>query len=232
MSNFQCLGTFQLVRPAVSSYPRLQQIRRVFWPNRRDRQSSELPYQLGAHRQFWRLGLFSCCHSNTFRVFKSTPRVDTFCVQSLVMKTIGERIQQARLAKCWSAEYLSKKVGYKTQSGISNLENKATGSGGNKISEIAFALDVTVDWLLNGPDSDNVPFMLRKNDQRAAAQMVQDVAGVYVMPQPKHDPLTLELLDLFSQLDTTSKVQVMEYFRGFVAGRRPHAHGQASAVAG
>ena len=64
------------------------------------------------------------------------------------MKTIGERIQQARLAKGWSAGYLAKKVGYKTQSGISNLENKATGSGGNKIGKIAAALDVTLDWLM------------------------------------------------------------------------------------
>lgn len=78
------------------------------------------------------------------------------------MKTIGERIQQARLGKSWSADYLAKKVGYKTQSGISNLENKATGSGGNKIGEIADALDVTVDWLLKGPDFDNVPFLPAK----------------------------------------------------------------------
>ena len=75
------------------------------------------------------------------------------------MKTIGERIKQARAERGWSAYELAKKSGYKTQSGIGNLENKATGSGGNKIGEIAKALSVSVDWLLNGPDSDNVPFL-------------------------------------------------------------------------
>lgn len=75
------------------------------------------------------------------------------------MKTIGERIQQARLKRGWSAEYLAKHTGYKTQSGISNLENKATGSGGNKIKDIARVLRVSVDWLMNGPDSPNVPFL-------------------------------------------------------------------------
>ena len=75
------------------------------------------------------------------------------------MKTIGERIRQARRAKVWSAFKLAKAVGYKTQSGIANLENKATGTGGNKIGEIARVLNVSVDWLLNGPDSENVPFL-------------------------------------------------------------------------
>ena len=75
------------------------------------------------------------------------------------MKTIGERIKQARIAKGWSAFELAKKVGYKTQSGIGNLENKATGTGGNKIGSIARVLSVSVDWLLSGPDCDNVPFL-------------------------------------------------------------------------
>lgn len=73
------------------------------------------------------------------------------------MKTVGDRIRQAREALGWSAHTLALRVGYKQQSGISNLENRATGSGGNKIGAIAQALGVPVDWLLNGPDGDTVP---------------------------------------------------------------------------
>lgn len=75
------------------------------------------------------------------------------------MKTIGERIQQARLAQQMSAWDLAKAVGYKTQSGISNLENKATGTGGHKLKDIARVLRVSVDWLLDGPDCDQVTFL-------------------------------------------------------------------------
>ena len=54
---------------------------------------------------------------------------------------------------------MAKRVGYKTQSGISNIENRFSGTGGHKIASIAEALNVSTDWLLNGPDTDNVPFL-------------------------------------------------------------------------
>lgn len=75
------------------------------------------------------------------------------------MKSVGERIRQARNAKLLSGEALAGLVGYKRQSAISNLENRAGGSGGNKLAVIAHALGVPVLWLLSGPDSDTVPFL-------------------------------------------------------------------------
>lgn len=75
------------------------------------------------------------------------------------MKTVGERIRQARDARNISAERLAEMVGYKTQSGIANLENRATTSGGTKLAKIAKALRVDVQWLLEGPDSDQVPYV-------------------------------------------------------------------------
>lgn len=53
---------------------------------------------------------------------------------------------------------LAQMVGYKHQSAIGNLENRAGGSGGHKIGDIAEALGVPVEWLLKGPDCDQVPF--------------------------------------------------------------------------
>lgn len=79
------------------------------------------------------------------------------------MKTIGERIRQAREALQLSGDALAKKVGYKNQSAIGNLENRAGGTGGNKIGAIADALHVPIEWLLRGPDSDTIPFTTQKN---------------------------------------------------------------------
>lgn len=72
------------------------------------------------------------------------------------MKTVGERIRQAREYRGLSGEELAKKVGYKTQSGISNLENRGSGHGGEKLTKIAEALNYSVEWFLNGPDTDDM----------------------------------------------------------------------------
>lgn len=144
------------------------------------------------------------------------------------MKTTGERIRQAREALGWSAQVLASKVGYKTQSGISNLENRSSGSGGNKIGAIATALDVSLEWLINGPDRDNVPFLRQRptgSDHTSGEQVVE------YLPQ-REDALKAELLQLFSQLDEQSKREWIANLRGFVSGRRPHSHGATPAVAG
>ena len=53
---------------------------------------------------------------------------------------------------------LAVRVGFAHQSAIGNLESRATGRGGFRLSEIARELSVTVDWLLNGPDG-QVPWV-------------------------------------------------------------------------
>lgn len=147
------------------------------------------------------------------------------------MKTIGERIRQARQAKGWSGEELAKRCGYKSQSGISNLENRATGSGGNKIARIAKELGVPLDWLINGSDSPDIPFtyvqykaqeyvpLLRAEEERATYPVSR-------LPDPPTDRQAIELLELFAQLDPEGKSECLGILRGFVMGRRPHTHGQ------
>lgn len=157
------------------------------------------------------------------------------------MKTIGERIRQARESLKLSGEALAKRAGYKNQSAIGNLENRVGGTGGNKLTIIADALHVPVEWLLRGPDADNVPFLpgaildtggessekyLRLNQERS----MQQTHGVYQIG-PKSESLSVELLELFSQLDADGKAEFMSYTRGFVAGRRPHPYGTTSEVA-
>ena len=69
------------------------------------------------------------------------------------MSTTGDRIRRARLFRQLSAEERAQRVGYATQSAITNLENRATGRGGYKLGQIAQVLDVSVQWLLGGPDT-------------------------------------------------------------------------------
>lgn len=90
----------------------------------------------------------------------NTPRVDDqhhvltrYVFNPPTMKSVGERIRQAREFRKMSGEELAQRVGYKTQSGISNLENRSTGMGGAKIVAIARALNLSLQWFLNGPDT-------------------------------------------------------------------------------
>jgi len=84
------------------------------------------------------------------------------------MKTVGERIRQAREHRGLSGEDLAKKVGYKTQSGISNLENRGSGHGGEKLTKIAEALDFSVEWFLNGPDTLDMSTVKRFHSYKVA----------------------------------------------------------------
>lgn len=136
------------------------------------------------------------------------------------MKTIGERIQQARLAKHWSADQLAKKVGYKTQSGISNLENKATGSGGNKITDIARVLSVSVDWLLSGPDCENVPFLPQSIDttatQTGPAQAFQTTGNLYPVTATAQWPFDLFDYDEWMLLDPKDRQDLENTIAGAI----------------
>lgn len=93
------------------------------------------------------------------------------------MKTVGERIRQARLYRGWSGMELATKVGYKTQSGIANLENRSITAGGHKLPAIAKALDVSLGWLLNGPDVDDVG-IVPKFDETSGIKMAPVTASI------------------------------------------------------
>lgn len=98
----------------------------------------------------------TCRDSNTSRVFFKHHVFSHAVSNQHAMKTVGERIRQAREYRGMSGEELALKVGYKTQSGISNLENRATGRGGFMLPKIAQVLDFSLNWFLEGPDYEDV----------------------------------------------------------------------------
>ncbi len=122
------------------------------------------------------------------------------------MKTVGERIRQAREARKLSGSALADMVGYKNQSAIGNLENRPGASGGNKIGAIAAALGVTADWLLNGPDSEAVPWIEDSAKHPAGSNAVHQT-------QPQYES---EILSLYRHLNATGRQEAIDYLRYLV----------------
>jgi len=85
----------------------------------------------------------------------------------------------------------------------------------------------SLEWWLGFEDQNQQYFQ-----EALPAPSVQKQAAVFSMPQPKQDPLIIEIVELFSLLDKAAKIECLNYVRGFVDGHRPHAHGPASAMAG
>jgi transcriptional regulator with XRE-family HTH domain len=146
-------------------------------------------------------------------------------------KTVGERIRQARQAKQWSGETLAKLAGYSNQSSIGNLENRATGQGGNRIGAIAAALGVSVDWLLNGPDADEVPFIA----QPSRALVVESPRASYGTGQgvssDRPDPWIAEAVRTLASLSEQDRRAAVLCLRAFVHSLGPPGDGQALPVA-
>lgn len=130
------------------------------------------------------------------------------------MKTVGERIRQARDARGLSGEELARAVGYKHQSAISNLENRSTGTGGIKIAQIATALRVPVRWLLEGPDSLEVP--LQEPIASKAGANSFSIAGAEINEKPTSytpDGSLAEALHLFRLLSMAARVKAISYMQ-------------------
>jgi hypothetical protein len=93
--------------------------------------------------------------------------------------------------------------------------------GSNLVAAAEF-LKVRAKWLSDGvgPMRDDVHQANIPNNE------------VAYLPKKAVDRLTERLLDLFSQLDTPAKKELIGAVEFFVAGRRPHRDGPASEVAG
>lgn len=148
------------------------------------------------------------------------------------MKTIGERIRQARQAKGLSGAALATMVGYRHQSAISNLEARASGQGGNKIGAIADALGVTLEWLARGPDSETAPFLPTQPDAPYAPRT--DAAAVVIHdtdPTKTIDPWTYEAVQILTKLNGADRRAAVLNLRTFVQNLGPPSVGQNIPVA-
>lgn len=136
------------------------------------------------------------------------------------MKSVGERVRQARQEKGWSGEQLAIAAGYKTQSGIANLENRGGGQGGRSLGKIAKALNVSPTWLRDGPDSDTVPFLSPHWPERHESNgpMQAREAGADA------DAAALRLVEvtrLFESLSPAGQHEAIKYLRFMASQHAP-----------
>lgn len=125
-------------------------------------------------------------------------------------RTIGERIRQAREARRMSGEALALAVGYKNQSAIGNLENRKDAGGGRKLIKIAEVLQVPVEWLLRGPDTEEVP--LRQNAATDSSPRLTPIhASAVVWPFVNITPAQ------YAQLDPRERGQVEGYVQALLS---------------
>lgn len=123
-------------------------------------------------------------------------------------------------------------VGYKHQSAIGNLESRATGQGGNKIGLIADALQVSLEWLLRGPDSDVVPIVKKQSDAAYPPPPATVALVIHDGEPNRHiDPWTYEAVQILSRLTNEDRRAAVLSLRAFVHNLGPPRDGQAVPVA-
>lgn len=71
------------------------------------------------------------------------------------MATVGERIKSRREELGWKQDDLASKAGI-SKSFLSDLENGKRNVGADKLLDIARALNLSLDYLMTGKDSENV----------------------------------------------------------------------------
>ncbi len=137
--------------------------------------------------------------------------------------TLSERIKQCMKDVGINNEQLATACGVKAPTSFHWASGNTKKIKAEPLLKAARLFGVTPDWLSTGKGLKYV--------EGTQAPSVKDKAVQY-LPDPKQDKLTTELLYLFGQLDHAGKQEYLVYLRGFVAGRRPHKNGPASAVAG
>lgn len=141
------------------------------------------------------------------------------------MKTVGQRIKQARIAAGITGEALALAVGYKNQSAISAIESRTTGQGGHHIDRIAQALRVPLEWLLEGPDGPDVPFISPATPAPQSYPAPPAYQPLHVSePSPPSyappiDASISESIQLFRQLTTTQRAEVLAHMQRLLSAR-------------
>lgn len=106
------------------------------------------------------------------------------------------------------------------------LSGKSKTMEGSNLLAAADFLHVSPKWLATGVG------IKYANTTQTSHHVSDNGPDVAYLERRKTDKNTSELLALFGQLDTNGKSDLLIFVRGFVAGRRPHSDGKASALAG
>jgi transcriptional regulator with XRE-family HTH domain len=139
--------------------------------------------------------------------------------------TLSERLKEAMKGPPKvTGRALAQACGISAPSVSDWLTGKSKSMVGPNLIAAAELLKVRPKWLAEGIGP--------MRDDRWTPTMPACEPSVEQLPIPKIDNLTRRLLTLFSQLDRDGKRELLERVEFFVAGRRPHQNGNASALAG
>lgn len=139
--------------------------------------------------------------------------------------TLSERLKEAMKGPPKiTGRALAKACGISAPSVSDWLTGKSKSMVGPNLIAAAELLKVRAKWLAEGVGP-------MRDDRYITKEDVQEQSVEY-LPKQKPDKLLQRLLSLFGQLDRTGKLELLERIEFFVAGRRPHPHGDASALAG
>lgn len=111
---------------------------------------------------------------------------------------------------------------------LSQLRNKSLDSKTGRPREIGARLARKLESGCNKP----IGWMDVVHGVDEQTHRIAEPAVVYEIAKQAPDPMTVELINLFCKLDRDGKSQCLNYVRGFVEGRSPHAYGQALPLAG
>jgi hypothetical protein len=140
--------------------------------------------------------------------------------------TLKERLREALAGppKRRAAD-LARACNIKPPSVAGWLSGKTKALEGSNLLAAAAFLKVNAKWLADGVGP-------KTPDATETTELRARETDVTYLPEPAKDALVMDLLQLFSQLDIEGKREYLAHLRGFVLGRRPHADGNASVLAG
>lgn len=118
---------------------------------------------------------------------------------------------------------LAKACGVKAPTSFNWASGKTKNIKGEPLLRAAKTLQVSPEWLATGR---GIKFLEGPN------QLSNPLDRVSFLPDLQLDRMTLELIELFGQLDAESKREYLMHLQGFVAGRRPLEIGRNPAMAG
>ncbi len=142
-----------------------------------------------------------------------------------MQSTLSERLKEAMKGPPKvTGRALAKACGISAPSVSDWLTGKSKSMVGPNLIAAAELLRVRAKWLAEGIGP--------MRDDKWSPTALACEPSVEELPKPQPDSLTQRLLILFSQLDREGKRELLERVEFFVAGRRPHHDGNASALAG
>lgn len=110
--------------------------------------------------------------------------------------TIGQRIKQRREELNLSQDELAQKLGYKSRSSITKIENGERELPQSQIKSIADALDTTPDYIMGWDQKYNPGGKLARE-----VKLLEEI-------QKQHGKMASEAFDLYTQLDSDDQGEI------------------------